>query len=56
VSGGLAQLDRYLDRLALPTGTLVIFDRRPNAPDITERTTIGTAATPTGRTITLLQA
>jgi hypothetical protein len=54
--GGLAQLDRYLDRLGLPTGTLVIFDRRPDAPDIAERTSIGTAATPTGRTVALLQA
>ncbi|WP_239334501.1 ATP-binding protein, partial [Frankia sp. CiP3] len=37
---GLTQLDRYLDRLALGTGVLVIFDQRPTAADIAERTTI----------------
>jgi hypothetical protein len=34
---GLAQIDRYLDRLTLSTGVLVIFDRRPEAPPWKER-------------------
>jgi hypothetical protein len=53
---GLAQLDGYLDRLTLQTGTLVIFDRRPIAKPIAERTEFSTAQTPSGRTITLLRA
>src|SRR5262249_42095327 len=35
---GLAQLDGYLDRLGLDTGTLIVFDVRPEAAPITERT------------------
>jgi hypothetical protein len=50
------QLDRYLDRLSLDTGTLVIFDRRPEAPPWPERTTLSTTLTPTGRRVTLLRA
>jgi len=53
---GLKQLDRYLDRLGLDTGTLIVFDQRPDAPDITERTAITTTTSPAGRTITLLYA
>jgi hypothetical protein len=53
---GLAQLDGYLDRAGLDTGTLVIFDRRPGAPSITERTVITKAESPEGRVITLLRA
>ncbi|WP_433173527.1 hypothetical protein [Actinoallomurus sp. CA-150999] len=53
---GLAQLDGYLDRLGLDTGTLVIFDRRPDAPPLPDRTALGTARTPTGRRVTLLRA
>ncbi|MGH2929260.1 MAG: ATP-binding protein, partial [Solirubrobacteraceae bacterium] len=53
---GLKQLDRYLDRLGLDTGTLLIFDRRPQAAPINERTAITGAATPAGRTVTLLRA
>jgi hypothetical protein len=53
---GLAQLDGYLDRLGLDTGTLVIFDRRPDAAPIAERTTFTTEHSPAGRTITLLRA
>ncbi len=52
---GLKQLDRYLDRLGLDAGTLAIFDQRPDAPDIAERTVITTTTSPSGRTITLLQ-
>lgn len=52
---GLTQLDAYLDRLGLDTGTLVVFDRRPSAPAIHERTCIDTTTSPAGRTITLLR-
>jgi hypothetical protein len=53
---GLKQLDRYLDRLGLDTGTLIIFDRRPDAPDIGERTAFSATTSPAGRTITVLRA
>ncbi|MGH3280225.1 MAG: ATP-binding protein [Trebonia sp.] len=53
---GLRQLDDYLDLFRLVTGTLIIFDRRPDAPPITERTAITKATSPAGRTITLLRA
>nr|WP_322760045.1 ATP-binding protein [Frankia sp. Cr2] len=53
---GLTQLDGYLDRLGLDRGTLVVFDRRPDAAPIAERTTITEVASPSGRTITLLRA
>jgi hypothetical protein len=53
---GLKQLDRYLDRLGLNTGTLVIFDRRPHADPAHERTSITHVASPAGHDITLLRA
>lgn len=53
---GLRQLDRYLDRLRLDTGTLIIFDRREDAPDIAERTAFSKETSPAGREITLLRA
>jgi hypothetical protein len=53
---GLAQLDKYLDRFKLDTGTLVIFDRRPNAAPVHERTAITEEHSPAGRLITLLRA
>jgi hypothetical protein len=53
---GLTQLQTYLDRLGLTTGTLVIFDRRPDAAPINERTTFTTEHTPNGHTVTLLRA
>jgi hypothetical protein len=53
---GLKQLDGYLDRFRLDTGTLIIFDRRPTAPAITERTAFSKETTPSGRTITVLRA
>jgi hypothetical protein len=56
IPDGLAQLDGYLDRAGLDTGTLIVFDRRPTAAPITERTTITKADTPAGRVITLLRA
>lgn len=56
LDSGLEQLDQYLDRLELPTGTLVIFDRRHSAEPIHQRTWFDTASSPAGRTITLLRA
>lgn len=53
---GLVQLDGYLDRLGLTTGVLVIFDRRPLAAPIAERTAFDEARTPSGRTVTVLRA
>lgn len=53
---GLRQLDGYLDRLGLDHGTLVVFDRRPDAPPITERTRFSRERSPAGRTVTVLRA
>lgn len=53
---GLSQLDAYLDRLELDTGTLIIFDSRHNAAPITERVKFEEATTPGGKLITLLRA
>ena len=53
---GLVQLDSYLDRLDLDTGALVIFDRRPDAAPVAERTVLTQAASPSGRIVTLLRA
>jgi hypothetical protein len=43
---GLEQLESYLERLGLDGGTLVLFDRRPEAADIEERTRFESARTP----------
>lgn len=53
---GLTQLDGYLDRLGLDHGTLVVFDRRPDAPPITDRTRFEDTTSPAGHTITILRA
>jgi hypothetical protein len=53
---GLDQLDGYLDRLSLDTGTLVIFDRRPQAAPVAERTTLTDTTSPSGRAVTVLRA
>jgi hypothetical protein len=52
---GLAQLDAYLARLGLDAGVLVLFDRRPEAGPIGERTQIEAATTPGGRQVTVLR-
>lgn len=52
---GLRQLGEYLDRLGLDSGTLVIFDRRHNAPPIPERIEFSTAQTPGGHPVTVLR-
>lgn len=52
---GLSQIDAYLERLGLDHGILAIFDRRPDAPPVTERTGLSTTTTPSGRQVTLLR-
>jgi hypothetical protein len=52
---GVAQLDRYLDRLGLATGVLAVFDARPEIPPIPDRTSVTTATSPAGRQITMLR-
>jgi hypothetical protein len=51
---GLAQLDAYLERLDLPAGTLVVFDRRPPAKR-RKKPRRGTAKTSSGRKVTVLR-
>jgi hypothetical protein len=53
---GLDQLDRYLDRLGLDTGTHIIFDRRPELPPVHQRTGITETHTASGKKITLVRA
>ncbi|MEZ4659241.1 MAG: hypothetical protein R2911_16890 [Caldilineaceae bacterium] len=55
LTGRLEQLDGYLNKLELSTGWLVIFDQRAGLPDISERTTVETVASPAGRQITLIR-
>jgi hypothetical protein len=52
---GLVQLDKYLSGLNLDTGWLVIFDRRPDLPPISERTSTEIALSPQGRNITVIR-
>jgi hypothetical protein len=52
---GLVQLEKYLDGLGLQEGTLVIFDRRPEAGVIEERTRFETAKTAKGYAVTVLR-
>ncbi len=53
---GLAQLDGYLDRLGLDRGVLVVFDRRPEAAPIADRTRFEQVSSPAGRPVTVLRA
>jgi hypothetical protein len=53
---GLVQLEQYLGRLGLDAGVLVLFDRRPEAPPIEERTRFETAQTASGRQVTVFRA
>jgi hypothetical protein len=52
---GLEQLERYLDGLSLTEGTLVIFDRRPEAKNYLERTLLSKTTTPKGYVVNLLR-
>jgi hypothetical protein len=53
---GLEQLDGYLTRLGLDSGTLLIFDRRPSAVKQPPDPQFRLEQTPAGRTVTLLRA
>ncbi|MFT3766909.1 MAG: AAA family ATPase [Minicystis sp.] len=53
---GLTQLEGYLDALGLDRGVLVIFDRRPEAKPIEERTKFEEAKTAKGYAVTVLRA
>jgi hypothetical protein len=53
---GLQQLDDYLSRLGLDSGTLLIFDRRPGAVRKQPNPEITRTHTPAGREVTLLRA
>ncbi|MEZ4311529.1 MAG: ATP-binding protein [Polyangiaceae bacterium] len=52
---GLLQLEGYLDRLGLDRGYLVVFDRRPDAAPIEERTAFEQATTPKGYRVRVLR-
>jgi hypothetical protein len=56
ITKGLTQLDGYLERLGLDTGVLVLFDRRPDAAAIADRTAFLRATSPSGRSVTVLRA
>jgi hypothetical protein len=53
---GLAQLDDYLTRLDLDSGTLIIFDRRPSALRKRPQPQLSRLSALSGREITLLSA
>ncbi|MBI5487652.1 MAG: ATP-binding protein [Deltaproteobacteria bacterium] len=55
VERGLAQLDEYLEGLGLDRGTLVIFDRRPDAGELAVRTRFEESRSPKGRKVTVLR-
>jgi hypothetical protein len=55
---GLEQIDGYLERLGLATGTLLLFDARTSAPSgdgWEKRGEFSEAQTPSGRAVTLLR-
>lgn len=56
IADGLEQLDGYLAGLALDSGWLVIFDRRPKAPPLAERLGTFDAIAPSGRRIVVIRA
>lgn len=56
LDAGLVQLDGYLERLGLSSGSLVIFDRRQKREPIASRLILESAQSPTSRTITVLRA
>ncbi len=53
---GLRQLDRYLAGLGADRGWLIIFDRRPEAPPLADRTVVEGAQTPGGRAVVVIRA
>ncbi|MGI5167828.1 hypothetical protein ACQEU3_26105 [Spirillospora sp. CA-253888] len=56
VADGLSRLDGHLDRLGLDTGTLVVFDRRSDAPPVSDRTRLEEVGTSEGRKVAVLHA
>jgi hypothetical protein len=56
VEEGLEQLDRYLAGLSLPTGWLIIFDRRSGQPRLSVRTGAEHGQTPGGRAVVVIRA
>jgi len=52
----LQQLDRYLNKLALDSGWLVIFDQRSDQPDIRDRTHSEYDQTPSGKAVRVIRA
>jgi len=53
---GLEQIERYLDRLQLETGFLVLFDRRSSAPEWAARMSWLETATASGKAVSVLRA
>ena len=52
---GLVQIERYLQRLNLDDGFLVIFDQRTTAPEWEKRMRVSDAVTASGRRIAVLR-
>jgi hypothetical protein len=52
---GLTQLDRYLARLGLDSGWLILFDRRPGQPPIEDRVSTSKVTSHGGRAITVIR-
>jgi type II secretory pathway predicted ATPase ExeA len=55
LTDGLEQTERYLNRLGLPDGYLVIFDRRTHAPEWAERMRIEDLRTASGKAVLVLR-
>ena len=55
LSDGLEQIERYLQRLGLPEGFLVIFDRRSQAPEWALRMRTEAALTASGKAVLVLR-
>lgn len=56
LASGLTQLEAYLDQFGLDRGVLAIFDRRPEASGIEERTRFEEARTAKGYAVKVLRA
>ena len=55
LTDGLEQIERYLNRLALEEGFLVIFDRRTNAPEWPVRMSAADVHTAQGKAVLVLR-
>jgi hypothetical protein len=53
---GLEQIERYLNRLNLAEGYMVIFDRRSNAPEWADRMSVSDLQTANGKAVMVLRA